>query len=374
MKILLVPDKFKGSLDAANVCRAIEKALREAEGHLEIHSIPMADGGEGTSQMLTNFSNGRVIKLPVLDPFFRTIEGFYGLSGDGKTAFIEMAIASGLQLLMPEERNALLGTTFGTGEMIVDALNKGVESIILGVGGSGTNDGGIGMGEALGARFLDSQGNALKPIGQNLDSIRFVDTNRLHPRAREVSVTAICDVSNPFYGVNGAAYIFGPQKGATPADIKLLDAGLRNFAQVVQDQLEIDLNFPGAGAGGGLGGGAKLFFNIEFCSGIEFIINFIGLEDLVKNSELVITGEGKMDEQTLSGKVVKGVADLSRTYSKPLVVIVGKNELSEEVTASLGISKVVTLIDSETTEKESFDRAFTLIEKRVKEQVIPFFL
>jgi glycerate kinase len=221
---------------------------------------------------------------------------------------------------------------------------------------------------------LDSGGNALKPIGQNLDSIRFVDTNRLHPRAREVSVTAICDVSNPFYGVNGAAYIFGPQKGATLADIKVLDAGLRNFAQVVQDQMEIDLNFPGAGAGGGLGGGAKLFFNIEFCSGIEFIINFIGLEDLVKNSELVITGEGKMDEQTLSGKVVKGVADLSRTYSKPLVVIVGKNELSEEVTASLGISKVVTLIDSETTEKESFDRAFTLIEKRVKEQVIPFFL
>lgn len=374
MKILLVPDKFKGSLDAASVCLAMERSLREADVHIEINSIPMADGGEGTSHMLTNFSNGRIIKLPVLDPFFRTIEGFYGLSGDGKTAFIEMAVASGLQLLTREERNALLGTTYGTGEMIVDALNKGVDSIILGVGGSGTNDGGIGMGQALGASFLDSGGNALKPIGQNLESIRFIDTDHLHPRVREVSVTAICDVSNPFYGTNGAAHVFGPQKGATPADIKFLDTGLRNFAKVVQDQVGIDLNFPGAGAGGGLGGGAKLFFNIEFRSGIEFIINFIGLEDLVRNSELVITGEGKMDEQTLSGKVVKGVADLSRRYNKPLIVIVGKNELPEEVTASLGIRKVVTLMDSETTEKESLDSAFELIEKRVKEQIIPFFL
>lgn len=374
MKILLVPDKFKGSLDAADVCLAIERALRSSHGNLEIHSIPMADGGEGTSHMLTNFSNGRIIKLPVVDPFFRTIEGFYGVSGDGKTAFIEMAVASGLQLLKPEERNALLGTTYGTGEMIVDALNNGVNSIILGVGGSGTNDGGIGMGEALGARFLDSGGNALRPIGQNLESIRFINTNHLHPRTKEVSVTAICDVSNPFYGTNGAAHIFGPQKGATPADIKFLDAGLRNFAKVVQDQFGIDLNFPGAGAGGGLGGGAKLFFDIEFCSGIEFIIDFIGLEDLVRNSELVITGEGKMDEQTLSGKVVKGVADLSRKHSKPLIVIVGKNELAQEVIASLGISKVVNLMDSETTEKESFDRAFALIEKRVKEQIVPFFL
>jgi glycerate 2-kinase len=374
MKILLVPDKFKGSLDAANVCLAIEKALRESVGHLEINSIPMADGGEGTSNMLTHFSNGRIIKLPVLDPFFRIIEGFYGVSGDGRTAFIEMAVASGLQLLMPEERNALLGTTYGTGEMIVDALDKGVDSIILGVGGSGTNDGGIGMGEALGARFLDSAGNALKPIGQNLFSIRSIDTSHLHPRAKEVSVTAICDVSNPFYGINGAAHIFGPQKGATPTDIRFLDAGLRNFAQVAQDQMGIDLNFPGAGAGGGLGGGAKIFFNIGFCSGIEFIINFIGLEDLVRNSELVITGEGKMDEQTLSGKVVKGVADLSRKYGRPLIVIVGKNELSEAVTASLGIRKVISLMDSETTENESFERAFALIEKRVKEQLVPFFL
>lgn len=374
MKILLAPDKFKGSLDASNVCLAIEEALRESARELDIKSIPMADGGEGTSNMLTEFSNGKIIRMQVHDPFFRPIEAYYGLSGDGKTAFIEMSVASGLQLLKPEERNALIGTTYGTGELIVHALDRGVTSIILGVGGSGTNDGGMGMGEALGGRFLDASGNPLKPIGQNLASIRSVDLTNLHPRTKSVSVTAICDVSNPFYGVNGAAYVFGPQKGATPSDIEHLDKGLRNLARVVQDQTGIDLNFPGAGAGGGLGGGAKIFFNIEFRSGIEFIINFIGLEELVKNSDLVVTGEGKMDEQTLSGKVVKGVADLCVTHKKPLIVIVGKNELPQSKTELMGISKVICLVDPETSEKRSLQNASALLKKRVREQVNPFFL
>jgi glycerate kinase len=374
MKILLAPDKFKGSLDASNVCLAIEEALRESARELDIKSIPMADGGEGTSNMLTEFSNGKIIRMQVHDPFFRPIEAYYGLSGDGKTAFIEMSVASGLQLLKPEERNALIGTTYGTGELIVHALDRGVTSIILGVGGSGTNDGGMGMGEALGGRFLDASGNPLKPIGQNLASIRSVDLTNLHPRTNSVSVTAICDVSNPFYGVNGAAYVFGPQKGATPSDIEHLDKGLRNLARVVQDQTGIDLNFPGAGAGGGLGGGAKIFFNIEFRSGIEFIINFIGLEELVKNSDLVVTGEGKMDEQTLSGKVVKGVADLCVTHKKPLIVIVGKNELPQSKTELMGISKVICLVDPETSEKRSLQNASALLKKRVREQVNPFFL
>ena len=374
MHILIAPDKFKGSLDATRVCQAVEEALRESGRRLDIISIGMADGGEGTSQMLTKFSKGEIIKLQVLDPFFRPIEGFYGLSGDGQTAFIEMAVASGLQLLAPGERNALLGTTYGTGELIADALNRGVSSIILGVGGSGTNDGGIGMGVALGARFLDESGNALKPIGQNLQSIRSIDLANLHRRVKHVSVTAICDVSNPFFGINGAAHIFGPQKGATPSDVEDLDRGLRNFATIVADQMGIDLNFPGAGAGGGLGGGAKIFFNIDFRSGIEFIISFIGLDELVKNCDLVITGEGKMDEQTLSGKVVKGVSDLSRTYKKPLVVIVGKNELPQAKTDLLGINKVVSLVDAKTSETDSFENAFTLIKKRVRDDVNPFFL
>jgi len=374
MKVLIAPDKFKGSLDAINVCEAIEEALRESGKQIQSKSIPMADGGEGTCDMLTQFSQGKKIQVQVLDPFFRKIDGEYGISGDGTTAFVEMAKVSGLQLLKPEERNALLGTTYGTGQLIAAALDHGVESIIMGVGGSATNDAGIGMAEALGAKFCDGSGNQLKPIGQNLKSIQSIDIRNLHPRIRAVSVTAICDVSNPFYGVQGAAHVFGPQKGASPEVVKFLDEGLFNFASVVKHQFGVDINFPGAGAGGGLGGGAKIFFNIEFRSGIEFIIDFIGLEKLVKESDLIITGEGKMDEQTLSGKVVKGVADLSRKYNKPLVVIVGKNELSGEKTKKLGVHKVVTLLDGKTTESEAFQATYSLIKKRLADEVIPFFL
>jgi glycerate kinase len=374
MTILLAPDKFKGSLDATRVCQALKEALLESGKNLHIISIPMADGGEGTCDMLTEFSKGKKIELSVLDPFFRTIKGVYGISGDGKTAFIEMAVASGLQLLRPQERNALLGTTYGTGQLISDALDRGVNSIILGVGGSGTNDAGIGMGEALGAQFFDSSGHQLKPIGKNLKAIHSIDLENLHPAIKQTLFTAICDVSNPFFGLEGAAYVFGPQKGASPQDVQFLDEGLRNFAEVVKRQYGIEINFPGAGAGGGLGGGAQAFFNIQFRSGIEFITEFIGLEELVKQSDLVISGEGKMDEQTLSGKVVKGVADLSRKHKKPLIVIVGRNELAAAKTGLLGVSRVVTLIGGETVEEESFRNAFELIKKRLRDEVIPFFL
>jgi glycerate 2-kinase len=374
MKVLIVPDKFKGSLDAIRVCQAIEEGLRESGRQLQFKSIPMADGGEGTCDMLTEYSHGKKIKVEALDPFFRKIDGEYGISGDGETAFIEMANVSGLQRLKVEERDALLGTTYGTGQLIAAALDRGVQSIILGVGGSATNDAGMGMAEALGAKFYDGAGNQLKPIGQNLESIRSIDVKRLHPRIKEVSVTAICDVSNPFYGLQGAAHIFGPQKGATPEVVRFLDEGLVNFAAVVKQQFGLDINFPGAGAGGGLGGGAKIFFDIQFQSGIEFITDFIGLDALVRESDLIVTGEGKMDEQTLSGKVVKGVADLSRKYLKPLIVIAGKNELSSQETRLLGVHKVVTLVDGQTTESEAFQRTYALIKKRLMDEVNPFFL
>jgi glycerate kinase len=374
MNILIAPDKFKGSLEAIQVCHAIEEALNEAGRDLQLKSIPMADGGEGTSDMLTEFTGGKKIKVTVRDPFFRNVEAEYGISGDGKTAFVEMAAASGLQLLRPEERNALLGTTYGTGQLIASALYHGVKTIILGVGGSGTNDGGIGMGEALGAKFYDRSGNQLKPIGSNLIDIQSIDIQNLHPRLDEVRFTAICDVSNPLIGTNGAAYVFGPQKGATPEDVKFLDSGLRNLAQVVQDQLGLDINFPGAGAGGGLGGGAKIFFDVKFQSGIEFVMNFIGLDKLVSESDLVITGEGKMDDQTLSGKVVKGVADLCHNFRKRLVVVVGKNELANDKLSLLGVNKVVALLDGKTSEHEAFNNTYQLVKKRIREEVIPFFL
>jgi glycerate kinase len=374
MKFLIAPDKFKNSLDAIQVCNAIAEAITESGIYFEGQLVPMADGGEGTCDMLTQFSNGRKINVRVLDPFFREIDGALGISGDGKTAFVEMATASGLQLLKKEERNALLGTTFGTGQLIKAALDHGVSSIIMGVGGSGTNDAGIGMGEALGAKFFNAAGHQLKPIGKNLIDIHRIDIKDLDPRLRQVSFTAVCDVSNPFFGPTGAAFVFAPQKGADPSTVEYLDKGLRNVAAIAHRQFGLDLNFPGAGAGGGLGGGAKIFFDINFQSGIQFIMHFIRLEELVKECDVVITGEGKMDEQTLSGKVVKGVAELAGKYQKPLFVIVGKNDLDHHQTSLLGVKKVAVLMDDKTSEAEAMANTFTLIKKRVKEAIIPFFL
>jgi glycerate kinase len=374
MTILLAPDKFKGSLAASQVCDAMKEAFAESGKDIEFIVIPMADGGEGTADMLTVYTGGTMIKVMVLDPFFREVEASYGISGDGKIAFVEMASASGLQLLKPEERNPLRGTTFGTGQLISSALDHGVTSIILGVGGSATNDGGIGMGKALGARFLDKSGSDLEPTGENLINIGSIDLKRLHPGLKSISVTAICDVDNPLTGTHGAAHVFGPQKGASPEDIKLLDDGLRNLAGVAKAQTGIDLEFPGAGAGGGLGGGSKLFFNVSFQPGMQFVSQFIKLGQSVKSSDLVVTGEGKMDEQTLSGKVVKGVADVCRTHNKPLIVVVGKNELAPEKVGLLGIKKVVALIDGNTPHEEAFNDTFRLIKKRIREEVVPFFL
>lgn len=374
MTILIAPDKFKGSLDAHQVCKAIEESLRESEIKYDAQIVPMADGGEGTCDMLTAFSGGKKIKVRVLDPFFREIDSEFGTSGDGKTAFVEMATASGLQLLKKEERDALRGTTFGTGQLISAALDHGVSSIVMGVGGSGTNDGGIGMGEALGAKFLNASGEQLKPIGENLIHINRIDLAALDPRLKRTSFTAICDVNNPFHGPTGAAYVFAPQKGADASTVEYLDRGLKNLAAVVQKQYHLDLDFPGAGAGGGLGGGAKIFFNITFQPGIDFIMQYIQLDQLVKQSDIIITGEGKMDEQTLSGKVVKGVADLSRKYRKPLFVIVGKNELDAQKTGLLGIKNVATLMNGTTSESEAMRDAYSLIKRRMKEEIIPFFL
>jgi glycerate 2-kinase len=374
MKVLIAPDKFKNSLDAKQVGNAIADAITESGISFQARIVPMADGGEGTCEMLTEFSSGNKIHVRVLDPFFREIDGAFGISGDGKTAFVEMATASGLQLLKKEERNALLGTTFGTGQLIAAALDHHVSSIIMGVGGSGTNDAGIGMGEALGAKFFNTSGEKLKPIGKNLIDIHRIDLGDLDPRLRKVSFTAICDVSNPFYGPAGAAFVFAPQKGADPSTVEYLDKGLRNVAAVVHKQFGFDINFPGAGAGGGLGGGAKIFFDINFQSGIQFIMQFIHLEEMIKESDVVITGEGKMDEQTLSGKVVKGVAELAKKHQKPLFVMVGKNELDQEKTSLLGVKKVATLMDNDTSEMEAMTDTYALIKKRMKEAIIPFFL
>jgi glycerate kinase len=256
--ILIAPDKFKGSLSARQVCEAITEGLLEINSALNIVAVPLADGGEGTCDLLTEFSGGSAIRMTVLDPLFREIKTEYGISGDGSTAFIEMAKASGLQLLKPNERNPLITSTFGTGQLIVDALDRKVNKIVLGVGGSATNDAGMGMAEALGFRFLSSKKEKLKPVGQNLIQVDTVAGVHTHPRLRDCEFTVLYDVQNPLYGKQGAASVFARQKGASAADIERLDQGLVHFAEAVLKQFSMDINFPGAGAGGGLVAGAKL--------------------------------------------------------------------------------------------------------------------
>ncbi|MBN8575487.1 MAG: glycerate kinase [Cytophagales bacterium] len=367
MKILIAPDKFKGSLSATEVCAAICNALKKSDAALQIQTLPLADGGEGTAQLLTEQTQGTWKTCVVHDPLFRKIEAGYGISGDGTIAFIEMASASGLQLLTAEERNPLRTTTLGTGELIADALNFDVNKIVVAIGGSATNDAGIGMAAALGYRFYDQHKQELIPIGANLEYLHGVDTPALHPRLRTTEFCVLCDVTNPLYGVHGAAFVFAPQKGATPTDVEHLDRGLQNFSQVVRDQFQISTDFAGAGAAGGLGAGAKVFLNAALTRGIDYLIAQLHVEAAIRKADLVITGEGKLDTQTLQGKVVAGVTALAVQHHKPVVVITGKNELSEAQWKPIGINKVISLVNESTLVHEAMTQTQTLLEQRIIE-------
>jgi glycerate kinase len=362
--ILIAPDKFKGSLSARQVCQAITEGLLDINSALNIVSVPLADGGEGTCELLTEFSGGSMIKINALDPLFREIETEYGVSGDGSTAFIEMAKASGLQLLKPEERNPLITSTFGTGQLIVHALDRKVNKIVLGVGGSATNDAGMGMAEALGFQFLSSKKEKLKPVGQNLIQVNAVTEVHIHPRLRDCEFTVLYDVQSPLYGKLGAASVFAGQKGASAADIAVLDRGLAHFAEVVLKQFNLDINFPGAGAGGGIVAASKLIFNAGFTPGIDFVIRFTNLENQIQRASLIITGEGKIDDQTMSGKVVKGVAQLSAKHQKNCIAFTGKCDLPESKIKELALQEIITLVDARTSEEQAIQQAYALLKER----------
>lgn len=367
MNILVCPDKFKGSLTAREVCAAVESALLEIHPELTVRSMPLADGGEGTWSILTEWHGGTEVEVSVQDPLFRPILAHYGISGDGKIAFIEMAEASGLTLLKADERNALLTSSIGTGELMADALDRGVNQIILGIGGSATNDAGIGMASALGYLFYDASGEPLKPIGENLIHLRSIRTGQLHPRLREVNVTALCDVTNPLYGPDGAAHVYGVQKGADGAALDILDAGLRNFRRVVHKQLKVSVDFPGAGAAGGLGAGARAFLNASIRKGVNYIIENTDLEAKVNEADIVITGEGKIDGQTLSGKVVSEIIRLSAQAGKTVYAICGVCEIPSEEILARGVKQVISLVDDKTSPQSAIQHARTHVRSRIQE-------
>ena len=338
MKIILAPDKFKNSLTGLEFCTIVEKVILEEFPDTEILKLPLADGGDGTIEVVKYYLKGSVIQLIVNNPFFKPVKASYVYSEIIKTAFIEMAEASGVKLLKKSQFDCKNATTFGTGEMIVDAINKGAKEIILGIGGSATNDCGIGMAAALGYRFLDKNNLELKPIGSNLSKIKSIDITNVHKGISNIVFKIACDVTNPLYGNNGAAYIYGAQKGASKQDVVMLDKGLKDFSKILNDVFTTDVQaIMGAGAAGGMGIAAKLFLNGTLEPGIQLVKKIANFDNQITGADWVITGEGKLDTQTMSGKTIQGVISSAQLKKIKVAAFCGTIDLEEKQLNHFGI-------------------------------------
>lgn len=347
MKFVLAPDKFKGSLTGLEFCDVVAEGIKSVMPDAEIIELPLADGGDGTIEVVNYYLKGKIVTIEVNNPFFKKINASYLYSKATKTAFIEMAEASGVKLLNISELDCKNATTLGTGEMIADALKKGAIHIILGIGGSATNDCGIGMATALGYKFLDKNDRVVKPIGANLSQIKKIDNSNIHPRINEVVFEVACDVTNPLYGINGAAHVYAAQKGATQEDIGALDKGLQDFSEVLNAFFKVDAqSIVGAGAAGGVGIASKVFLNGNLKPGIELIKELANFDERIAGADWVISGEGKLDTQTLSGKTIDGVlASLKKSNSK-LAVFCGMIELEKKALEDIGISYAASIMDT----------------------------
>ena len=345
MKIVIAPDSFKESLTALEVADAIEQGFKKFYPHADYVRIPMADGGEGTVQSLVDALKGKVVEQSVTAPLGNKIQAFFGISGDNQTAIIEMAAASGLHLVSPAQRNPLKTTSFGTGELIKAALDLGVKKIILGIGGSATNDAGAGMLQALGVQLLDVNNQQISLGGENLSLISKIDLSKLDSRLQQVEILVACDVDNPLCGEKGASAVFGPQKGATPEIVQQLDQASFHFSDIVQQDLDLNIrDQAGAGAAGGMGGGLLLLPNVQLKAGVQIIIDAVNLNEQIKGADLVITGEGRMDSQTVHGKTPIGVAKAAKLFNKPVIAIVGSLKDDYEVVYKHGIDAVFPII------------------------------
>ncbi|PKQ44885.1 glycerate kinase [Confluentibacter flavum] len=346
MKFVLAPDKFKGSLTGIEFCKVVEESLIKELPNAEIIKLPLADGGDGTIDILEYHLKGIRINVKVNDPLLRPIVSSYLYITSIKMAFIEMAEASGMTLLKPEEQNCFYTTSLGTGELIKDAIEKGAKTIILGIGGSATNDCGIGMARALGYKFEDKNGVELSPIGKNLSKIHFINSENVLQVLNDIKFKVACDVTNPLFGTNGAAFVYGPQKGASKDEIKILDEGLKHMSNIFISQFGKDVqNIKGAGAAGGMGAGVMVFLNAELKSGIDLVKSLIDFDGKIKDADWIITGEGRLDSQTLSGKAIQGVLTSARQNNIPVAAFCGSISLSEQEVNTLGISYVDSVIN-----------------------------
>ena len=324
-KVVIASDSFKGTLTSSEVADSVAKAVRAVFPDCEVVKLKVADGGEGTSDAIISAKTGRLVSLDVSDPLGRTIQSSYYILDDG-TALIEMSKASGLTLLSPDERNPLKTSTFGTGQMIANALTSGCRRFLVGIGGSATNDAGIGMLSALGFRFLNNQGQAVSPNGGSLSEIASIDSASVLEGLSESEFTVACDVASPLYGPAGAAFVFAPQKGADADMVRTLDSGLRHFAEVA----DYDAGFAGAGAAGGLGYAFKAFLNARMVRGIDMVLDAVGFDKTVQGADLVITGEGRYDGQTQAGKAVYGIKSRASLHGVPVLVVAGSVETPSE--------------------------------------------
>ncbi|WP_181897079.1 glycerate kinase [Bifidobacterium longum] len=323
-RYLCAPDSFKESLTAMEAARAMAQGIENADHDAEVRCLPMADGGEGTARALVDATGGSMRAVPVHDPLGRPVEGHFGLLADGTTAVVETAEASGLALLEAKERNPLIASSYGTGELMLAAVRSGAKRIIVGLGGSATNDVGAGLLQALGVRLLDKNGNDLAHGGAALANLTTIDISTMDPALKNVAITAACDVTNPLTGPTGASAVFGPQKGASKDDVATLDAALAHFAQVIDSQLGVAVNdVPGAGAAGGIGAALKGFLNAEFRPGIAIVIEQSGLDAAAQWADVVFTGEGSIDFQTKFGKTPAGVAETAKRHGKPVIAVAG---------------------------------------------------
>jgi glycerate 2-kinase len=356
MKFVLAPDSFKESMTAKKAALAMEKGVKAVFPDAECVIVPMADGGEGTVESLVSMTNGEMIKTEVLGPLGESVMAEYGLLGEGKTAVIEMASASGLELIKPEDRNPLLTTSYGTGQLIKHALDKGVSRFLIGIGGSATNDGGAGMLQAIGVSFKDENGKELSFGGGALGQLHTIDVSGLDERIKHVKFDVACDVTNPLIGENGASAIFGPQKGATAEMVHVLDQNLSYFADVMKEQLGQDIaHMDGAGAAGGLGAGLMAFLNAELKKGIDLVIEYTGLEEQVRGADYVFTGEGSIDAQTLFGKTPYGVASVAKKYSVPVIAFAGRIGNGVDSLYDNGFNAIIGILKGVTTFEEALD-------------------
>ena len=332
LKFVLAPDSFKGSASAKEICEAMEKGIRRVFPKSTVQHVPMADGGEGSTEAVVDATGGEYIQKVVQGPLEEKVEATFGIHGDGKTAVIEMAEASGIQLLTPEERNPLYTTSYGTGELIRHCLDEGMKNIILCIGGSATNDGGVGMAQALGYQFKDKDGNEIRRGGKYLKDIASIDTSNVHEHLSSCEVLVASDVDNPLTGPEGAAAVFGPQKGATPEMVEDLDEGLKHLEKMIEKNLGKSVgHIPGAGAAGGLGAGLLAFTEAKLERGVEIIVEATRLKEKVKAADVVFTGEGQIDFQTKYGKTPMGVVNATKEVNEDIKVIAISGSIGEDV-------------------------------------------